>query len=181
LNLFYFQKDMETYYTIEEKYLQAVEEYQYGESPKSLHLLNEIIASDPLYARAYFQLGLIYYYELKDYQQAGYCFKTCNELEPAFPDVYEHYLHLLAYLNMEKGLNAVKEKALQTPGVDHAIVLNLLGQFAERNKNLLQARQYYQQAFAVVTVNSEMDEIEESLKRVEAKQERSSIYRYSIS
>jgi tetratricopeptide (TPR) repeat protein len=171
---------METYYTIEEKYLQAVEEYQYGESPKSLHLLNEIIAADPTYARAYFQLGLIYYYELKDYQQAGYCFKTCNELEPAFPDVYEHYLHLLAYLNMEKTLNAVKVKALQTPGVYHAVVLNLMGQFAEKSKNLQQAREYYKEAYAVVTVNTEMEEIEESLKRVQAKQERSAAYRYTI-
>lgn len=49
---------MDTYYTIDEKYLQAVEEYQYGESPKSLQLLNEIIAADPLYARAYFSWGL---------------------------------------------------------------------------------------------------------------------------
>lgn len=171
---------MDTYYTIEEKYLQAVEEYQYGESPKSLHLLNEIIAADPLYARAYFQLGLIYYYELKDYQQAGYCFKTCNELEPAFPDVYEHYLHLLAFLNMEKSLNTIKVKALQTPGVDHAVILNLLGQFAEKSKDLPQARLYYEEAHTVVTDNMEMNEIEESIKRVQAKQERSAIYRYTV-
>lgn len=171
---------MDTYYTIDEKYLQAVEEYQYGESPKSLQLLNEIIATDPLYARAYFQLGLIYYYELKDYQQAGYCFKTCNELEPVFPDVYEHYMHLLAFLNMEKSLYAIKEKALQTPGVDYATIWNMLGQFAEKSRNLLLARSCYEQAYALVTVTKEMDDIEESLKRIQTKRERSAVYRYSL-
>lgn len=171
---------MDTYYTIDEKYLQAVEEYQYGESPKSLKLLNEIIAADPLYARAYFQLGLIYYYELKDYQQAGYCFKTCNELEPAFPDVYEHYMHLLAFLNMDKSLNTIKEKALLTPGVDYATIWNILGQFAEKNRNLMLARSCYEEAYALVIVTKEMDDIEESLKRIQIKQERSAIYRYSI-
>jgi tetratricopeptide (TPR) repeat protein len=172
---------MDIYYTIDEKYLQAVEEYQYGESPKSLQLLNEIIAADPLYARAYFQLGLIYYYELKDYQQAGYCFKTCNELEPAFPDVYEHYIHLLAFLNMDKNLNTIKAKALQTPGVDYATIWNMLGEYAEKNKDLTQARKCYEEAFAVVTINKEMDDIEESIKRVAIKQQRTAPYFYSIS
>jgi len=156
---------MDTYYTIDEKYLQAVEEYQYGESPKSLQLLNEIITADPLYARAYFQLGLIYYYELKDYQQAG----------------YEHYLHLLAFLNMEKNLHTLKAKALQTPGVDYATIWNMLGEYAEKGKDLNLARKCYEEAFAVVTINKEMDDIEESIKRVAIKQQRTARYFYSIS
>lgn len=171
---------MDTYYTNDEKYLQAVEEYQYGESPKSLHLLNEIIAADPLYARAYFQLGLIYYYELLDYQQAGYCFKTCNELEPGFPDVYEHYMHLLAFLNMEKSISVLKEKALKTPGVDYATIWNILGQHAEKNKKLALAYTCYEEAYTVVTVDHDMEEIEKNLKRIKTKQQRSAHYRYSI-
>jgi hypothetical protein len=40
---------MDTYYTIEEKYLQAVNEAVYGETPKGLQLFKEIINSDPFY------------------------------------------------------------------------------------------------------------------------------------
>jgi len=171
---------MDTYYTIDEKYLQAVEEYQYGETPKSLQLLNEIIAAEPLYARAYYQLGLIYYYQLKDYQQAGYCFKTCAELEPLFPDVYVHYLKLLAFLNMEKALHAASAKALQTPGIDQCNVYILLGKQAEKVKQLIGARAYYEQAYAVATRKAAMEYIEESLERLESKQQRLAAYRYSL-
>jgi tetratricopeptide (TPR) repeat protein len=171
---------MDTYYTIDEKYLQAVEEYQYGEAPKSLQLLNEIITTDPLYARAYYQLGLIYYYQLKDYQQAGYCFKTCTELEQTFPDVYVHYLKLLGFLNMEKALEAASSKALQTPGVDIFTVYALLGKYAEKSKKLFVARGYYEQAYLVATRKSSMEYIEESLERLNAKQQRAEAYRYSL-
>jgi len=171
---------MDIYYTIDEKYLQAVEEYQYGETPKSLQLLNEIITAEPLYARAYYQLGLIYYYQLKDYQQAGYCFKTCAELEPSFPDVYVHYLKLLAFLNMEKVLQAASAKALQTPGVDQCNVYLLLGKHAEKTRQLNTARIYYEQAYAVATRKAAMEYIEESLERLDAKQQRSATYRYSL-
>ncbi|CAM3764344.1 hypothetical protein MUGA111182_08100 [Mucilaginibacter galii] len=171
---------MDTYYTIDEKYLQAVEEYQYGETPKSLQLLNEIIAAEPLYARAYYQLGLLYYYQLKDYQQAGYCFKTCTELEPAFPDVYVHYLKLLAFLNMEKALEAAGSKALQTPGVDQCNVYILLGKQAEKNQKLTAAHTYYEQAYAIATRKSALQYIDESLERLEAKRQRSAAFRYSL-
>lgn len=172
---------MDIYFTVDEKYLQAVDEYHYGEMPKSLQMLNEIIAADPQYARAYCQLGMIYFYELNDYQQAGYCFKTCNELDVKYPDVYSHYMKLLSFLNMEKMLNIVKERALQAPGVDYACMWELMGKFAERNKNLLEARTCYEEAYAVVTNTKKMGDIEESLKRVEEKQLRKVAYRYSLS
>jgi tetratricopeptide (TPR) repeat protein len=171
---------MDTYYTIDEKFLQAVEEYQYGETPKSLQLLNEIVAAEPLYARAYYQLGLIYYYQLKDYQQAGYCFKTCAELEPAFPDVYVHYLRLLSFLNMDKALDTASTKALQTPGVDHCNVYILLGKQAEKSRKLASARAYYEQAYSSATRKTSMEYIEQSIQRLDAKQQRSAAYRYSL-
>jgi hypothetical protein len=48
---------MDTYYTIEEKYLQAVDELAYGENSKALSLLNDIITNDPLYAKGAFSVG----------------------------------------------------------------------------------------------------------------------------
>ncbi|MFD0764958.1 hypothetical protein ACFQZI_08830 [Mucilaginibacter lutimaris] len=126
---------MDTYYTIEEKYLQAVEELSYGETPKALNLLNELINNDPLYARAHFQLGKIYYYDLKDYQTAGYHFKTCMEIDPLFCDNYFHYLSLVVFLKMDKQVKAVADKALITPGVSASSIYELLGLYAEKTKN----------------------------------------------
>ncbi len=173
-------KFMDTYYTIEEKYLQAVDKISYGKTPKALKLLNEIISNDPLYARAHHQLGMIYYYEIKDYQTAGYHFKTCMELEPKFPDNYVHYLDLLVFLNMEKSVDAISAKALSTQGIDTAGIYDLLGLFYEKNKNWAAALVNYQKAFMEVTDNKDKADIELSLKRVRSKMKQTQAYTYHI-
>ncbi len=160
---------MNTYYTIEEKYLKAVEKVDYGRTPRGLQRLKEIIENDPFYARAHFQLGKIYYYEINDYQTAGYHFKTCMELEPTFPDNYFHYLQLVVFLNMEKPVNIIAEKALNIPGVDSAAIYDQQGLFFEKGKNWAKALTAYQQAFIEVTDKYQKEEIEESLSRVKAK------------
>jgi len=171
---------MDNYYTIEEKYLQAVDELAYGETPKGMRMLNEIIVNEPLYARAHFQLGKIYYYDIKDYQAAGYYFQTCAELEPLFPDVYIPYLELLVFLNMEKKAGDIVPKALSVPGVDASAVYKQLGLFNEKNKNWKAALQAYHDAFMEVTAKDEKSDIEDSIVRVQQKLRRSTSYQYHI-
>jgi len=171
---------MDTYYTIEEKYLQAIEEVCYGELPKALHLLKEIIDNDALYARAHFQLGKIYYYEIKDYQTAGFHFKTCMELEPSFPDNYFHYLSLLVFLNMEKQVALIVEKALNIPGVNIAAIYELQGLFSKKSKNWTSALTAYQKAFIEVTVKDQKEKIEQSLERVREKMRQGITYQYHL-
>lgn len=172
---------MDIYLTIEEKYLQAVDELSYGENPRALQLLNEIIASEPLYARAHYQLGKLYYYEVRDYQAAGYHFKTCAELEPLFPDVYYHYLHLVVFLNMGKQVHQIKEKALTVPGVNAASIYNLEGLSAEKNKEWTNAVNVYAKAFMAATSKHEKDNAEESIERVRAKKRQSAKFNYLLS
>jgi tetratricopeptide (TPR) repeat protein len=171
---------MDTYYTIEEKYLQAVDEVSYGEIPKGLQLLNEIISNDPFYARAHYQVGKIYYYEIKDYQTAGYHFKTCIELEPSFPDVYFHYLHLVVFMNMEKQVMDVIKKSSVTHGVNPADIFDLQGLFFEKNKNWPKALNAYKKAFVEVTDKKQMERIEDSLERVLKKMQKGNAYQYFI-
>lgn len=172
---------MDIYLTIEEKYLQALEELWYGESPKALQLLNDIVSNDPLYARAHYQLGKLYYNNIGDYQAAGYHFKTCAELEPQFPDVYEHYLRLLVFLNMEKQFRLVSERALQIPGVNYASVYSLIGLFAEKKKEWTDATEAYRNALLEATCKDEKDSIEESIERVKEKKRRLKKFNYELS
>ncbi|WP_428329565.1 tetratricopeptide repeat protein [Mucilaginibacter sp.] len=171
---------MNTYYTVEEKYLQAIDKLGFGRTPKALQLLNEIVSNDPLYARAHFQLGNIYYYEINDYQTAGYHFKTCMELEPGFPDNYFHYLKLVVFLNMEKQVHAIAQQALNTAGVNTASIYDLLGLFYEKNKNWTKALKAYQDAFIEATKKVQRETIEESIERVQAKIQHSNAYQYHI-
>jgi tetratricopeptide (TPR) repeat protein len=160
---------MNTYYTIEEKYLQAVDKVGTGKTPKALKLLNEIVSNDPLYAKAHYQLGKIYYYDMEDFQTAGYHFKTCMELEPSFPGNYYHYLHLVVFLNMQNQVKLIAEKALTVPGVDHADVYELLALSAEKNKRWEEALATYNRAFDEATYKKDREKIEESIDRVKAK------------
>lgn len=160
---------MDIYLSTEEKYIKAVDKLWYGNNRKALRLLNEIVADDPFYAKAHYQLGKLYYYEIKDYQAAGYHFRTCTELAPDFPDVYYHYLHLVVFLNMEKAMHSVKEKALTVPGVDQASVYNLAALYAEKQRDWNAALEGYRQAAMDTTSKTEKDNIEESIARVKAK------------
>ena len=172
---------MDIYYTIEEKYLQAVDELNYGESPRALKLLNEIVANNPEYALAHYQLGLMYYYNIGDYKAAGYHLRLCTEIEPSYPDVYYHYLKLIIFLNMEKQVNGLAKKALLTPGVDTADIYNLLGLYAEKNRRWNEAIAYYRKALFESTGKKYSDDIEQSINRVNAKQTQLKKYNYHLS
>jgi len=171
---------MDTYYTIEEKYLQAVDEVCFGEIPKGLKLLNEIICNDLFYARAHYQVGKIYYYEIKDYQTAGFHFKTCLELEPSFPDVYFHFMHLVVFMNMEKQVFDIATKALTTQGVNSADIYDLQALFFEKNKNWVKALASYRNAFIEVTDKKQKEYIEDSIERVSEKIRKYKAYQYIL-
>lgn len=171
---------MDTYFTIEEKYLHAVEELNYGETPKSLQLLNDIINTEPQYARAHYQLGLVYFYHIKDYQLAGYHLKLCIDLEPKFPDAYIPYIDLLVFLNMRKQVAAVSQNALQVPGTNNAEIFSLMAQSAEKNGDWPVALELYRKALLASTYKKQVTCIEESIDRVQLKVKTTKAYSYQL-
>lgn len=160
---------MDILYNVDEKYLQALDELFYGETPKALHILNQIIDTDPDYARAYYHLGYLQYYHFRNYQSAGYYFKRCIELEPDFPLVYKHYLKLLIVLKMHKLINITAEKALSTPGVNEADIYELLGGYAEKMQDFNAAKAHYKKAILANTSQDDHKDLEEHITRITAK------------
>ncbi|MBC6109161.1 hypothetical protein ACFOG5_12385 [Pedobacter fastidiosus] len=171
---------MDIYTTVEEKYLQAVEELQWGELPKALQYFNEIIAFDATYARAYFHLGNIYHDHLKNYQTAGYYYKTCVELDSEFPDVYECYLKLVITLKMHKLVKQLAEKALLVPGVCEARIYESLGLSAEQQQNFAEAGIYFKKATLLNADQNEESLLLEHQKRVENKLNSSKAMIYNL-
>ncbi|MCZ4245340.1 hypothetical protein [Pedobacter punctiformis] len=171
---------MDIYLTVEEKYLQAVEELNYGELPKSLQYFQEIVSADPDYARAHFQLGCFYQYQFKNYQTAGYHYKMCVELEPEFPDVYEHYLKLLITLKMYRLIDITAEKALTVPGVSEARIYELLGLNAEKLFDYSKAESFFKKAELTTESKTDQGLVQEHLERVRDKQKskKKMIYAY---
>lgn len=160
---------MDILYTVEEKYLQAIEELNFGELPKALRYFNEIIESEPNYARAYYQLGCFYHYQFKNYQTAGYYYKKCIELEAEFPDVYEHYLKLLILLKLDKAIETTAEKALGVPGVCKANIYENLGIYQEEQLQFDKAREHYRSAALASSSQNDHTLIQDHLRRIEEK------------
>jgi tetratricopeptide (TPR) repeat protein len=161
---------MDILYTVDEKYLQAIEELYYGELPKALHLFNEIINSDADYARAHYQLGSIYHYHFKNYQSAGYHYKQAVALDPAFPDVYDHYLKLVVTLKMHKLVQHIADQALVVPGVCKADIYEKLGLYAEEQQDFTEALKQYKKAEQATLSESELNLYQAHVKRVDGKQ-----------
>lgn len=160
---------MDIYTTVEEKYLQAVEELHYGELPKALQYFNAIIAFDDEYARAYFQIGKLYHYHFKDFKAAGYYYNRSIELDAAFPETYEPYLELVVTLKMNKLVKQVAEKASQVPGVDQSVIFKQLGLHAEQQQQFTEAFNYFRKAELLNAVQEEQNTLQEHLKRIKTK------------
>lgn len=160
---------MDIYTTVEEKYLQAVEELHWGELPKALQYFNEIIVFDPDYARAYYQLGELYQTHFKDYKTAGYYFKRCIEIEADFPDVYEPYLKLVITLKLHKLVKQVAEKALNIAGVCEAHIYESLGLHAEQQQNFVEAAGYFKKAELFNAAQDEQSLLQEHQNRIKNK------------
>lgn len=160
---------MDIYVTADEKYLQAIEELHWGELPKALQYFNELINFDTNYARAYYQLGNIYHEHFKNFQNAGYYYKRCIELEADFPDVYEPYLKLVITLKMHKSVNQIANKALSTSGVCEAHVYESLGLYAEQMGNFTDAASYFKKAELANSGSDELSTFIEHQKRIKLK------------
>jgi tetratricopeptide (TPR) repeat protein len=170
---------MDIYCTIEERYIQATEELSYGETAKALQLLNELLKADPSYARTYFQLGIINYYHIKDYQVAGYYFSKCIEIEPGFPDVYEDFIKLLVFLNMDKKAKLTASNALKIAGVDHRLIYQQLGLLEEKGQNWRAALDCYRKAYAYSLSKEGAEESTADIERAKDKLSRMARFVYN--
>jgi tetratricopeptide (TPR) repeat protein len=160
---------MDIYCTIEERYIQATEELRYGEAAKALQLFNELLVADAGYARTYFQLGIINYYYIKDYQAAGFYFSRCIEIDASFPDVYEDFMKLLVFLNMKKKAQQTASKALTVAGVNQRLVYQQLGILEEKNQNWNAALDCYRKAYSFSLEKEDTDNSKSDIERVKDK------------
>jgi tetratricopeptide (TPR) repeat protein len=170
---------MDIYCTVEERYIQAVEELHYGEAAKALKLFNELLAADDAYGRTYYQLGNINHYYIKDYRTAGYYYTKCIELDHRFPDVYEDFLKLLVFLDMEVKAKRLAEDALEVAGVSKTAIYRQLALLNEKNLNLLSALDYYSKGLELAIEKEDTENLKESVDRVKTKMRKNAKFVYN--
>jgi tetratricopeptide (TPR) repeat protein len=170
---------MEIYYSVDERYLHALNELDY-DLPAALQLFNQIVTDEPGYARAHYQLGKLYFYQLSDYQAAGYHFKLSLEADPSFPDTYYHYFKLAILLKKYNLAMKLKDAALQTAGVCASCIYALSGKMAEQQGNWNKALADYSLSLSAAIDKDDLENSTEALERVKLKQEKLKRYQYHL-
>lgn len=171
--------DMTMYYTIDERYLNALDAYLGGEYAKSKVLLEQLLDEEPGYAKAHFVLGVIYHDELRDLKKAESSYQFCIKFDPHFPDVYLPYMLLLRGLGKQDELEQLAKQALNVGMVCKSCIHQQLAQSYERNQQFSLALDAYHQAYLLDTSECVTDFVETKnriLKKMMLTQE----YRYQL-
>lgn len=171
--------DMTMYYTIDERFLNAVERYFNGEYAKVKVMLEQILDEEPGFARGHFLLGIIYHHELRDLARAEQSYQYCIRFNPAFTDVYLPFMHLLNAQGRHVQLEQLAQQALGVAGVCNSCVYRILAQSHERNQQFSKALDCYQQAYLLDTNNC-TDDLTETKNRLYKKMMLTNGYRYQL-
>ena len=162
-------KQMEFYYTLEEKILYATSLLYEYEFAKAKLKLEEVLETEPDNGRVHFLIGWIYFNQLRDYRKARRHFNYAIKFAPNHPDVFYCYLRMLNFLDMREELVCIAEKALSVNGVCKAYIHYQLGLSFEKNGNYSEAIRYFKQAIIHATDKDDLEEYNESIKRIENK------------
>jgi tetratricopeptide (TPR) repeat protein len=168
------------YYTIDEKYLKAVQKMDFGNNSKAKLLLEEILEDEPAYGKAHYRLACIYYFELQEYDRAIYHFDLTMRFTPSFPLLYVHYLQLLNFLDRHEQLKSLAVKALQVEGVCKSCVMSELGLSYEKQQSFKKAGKYFREAWLHAASGCDKEDIESHIERVNKKMRHLQPYRYEV-
>jgi tetratricopeptide (TPR) repeat protein len=172
---------MNIYYTIDERYLKAIEKLNYGNIPKAKLLLEEILEEEPGYGKAHFHLGCIYYEYLVEYPLAVKHMELALQFEPEFPDVYHRYLWMLNELGCHEKLVSLAQKALHVRGICKACVYLELGNSHEKNRNWALALESYQEAYLQALSEYDLNRSKNGAERVTEKRRALQKWNYVVS
>jgi len=159
----------ELFYGIDEKYLVAKDELEMSNYAKSKVLLEQVLDEEPAYAKAHYQLGRIQLYELADRERAIYHFELAIKFAPAFTDTYYVYLYLLKIMNRFEAFASLWAKAITLPDACKACLYNMKGTVEEQNGLYNEAIASYKLAIMYALDESDTNDNESAIRRVQAK------------
>ncbi|PST84181.1 hypothetical protein C7T94_05500 [Pedobacter yulinensis] len=171
---------MDTLLSVDEKYLQVLEELYCGELPKAFRLLNEILAAEPAYARAHFQMARLQHEQFRDLRAAGYHYQQCEQIDPDFPDVYLPYLKLCNELGKHKLARTLGEKGLRVAGTDRYQLCKELARSADLRREYNEARELLNRALLHAHEPEQEKEMLEQLKTLNSKMKRDAPFVYRL-
>lgn len=170
---------MNIYYTIDEKYLKAIDKLYYN-TPKAKILLEEILEMEPGYGKAHFKLGYIYSEYLAEYELAKKHYALAMKFEPGLLDIYPQFLSLYNRLEDHGSLLTLARKALSVMGVSKSGIYFEMGLSFEKQLQWENAMYNYRKAILHATSEDDQDMAVKALERIEKKSDSTKRIRYSL-
>ena len=102
---------------------------------KAKRLLEDILEEEPDCGVAHFEMGMLYYHELAEYDMALYHFDLCKRFKPGFIPVYHVTVQLLYQLNKHKTLLKYAESCYAIHEHDITFIKNSLIRVKEKTVN----------------------------------------------
>ncbi len=160
---------MNILFNIEEKMIR-VNKYLYeNKCIKAKRLLEDILEEEPDCGAAHFEMGMIYYHELAEYDTALYHFELCKRFKPGFIPVYHVTVQLLYQLNKQETLIKYADSCLKIDGVNKFFVYKHLAMSCETTLLFKPAIKYYKQAKLYAIHEHDITFIKNSLSRIKEK------------
>ena len=136
---------------------------------KAHQLLRGLLDRWPDFGKAYNHLAFIYETKYRDPAQAERFYLKCLETAPEYPAAYLNYAVLLCTQERMEDLLNLLEKAKNVPGINKSKLYNEYGIMHEVQGQFESARKHYRLAVQYSFSDQEIENYEQSIRRVEQK------------
>ena len=155
---------------IEEYYLEALDNLEFGKIVEAKRLFEKIISDNPQYGRAYTYLGWIYHRYFMDFAMAEEMYNMGLKYAPLFPVTYTNYIYLLTETDKWEHLKYLLDKADKITGVKKSVIYFHYGRLFEQNENYEAALDYYVKGKKATFEEMELEQFELCIERCQSKQ-----------
>lgn len=145
----------------------AIDEREYS---KAKEILEEILMTDPAYARAHNHMGWIYETKFKDFDKAKMHYELAIKFGgKSYPVAYVNYAYTLIDSGYYTKAWEIIEEALKVKGADTATLTYQKGKIAEFQKNYRLAYGFYSLAIRRSANNDFCEMVQKNVKRLRTK------------
>ncbi len=161
---------MNILYSTDEKFIKIYNLLQWGKCIKAKRMLEEILEEEPDHGRAHYEMGMIYFGELINYEMAEFHFKLAIRFCPAEVFAYYAYQKLLFQQSRHEELIQFSDKALEVKSIYKPLIFKHLAACYEEQQKFRKAISSYEKGMLHALNDYEFEQFKKMIERVKSKQ-----------
>ncbi|MFN8437826.1 MAG: tetratricopeptide repeat protein [Cytophagales bacterium] len=157
------------YYHLEEMFAEADKLISNGQIAEGAEMLENILAADHTFGKAYNHLGWLNETKFKKYDKAEENYKLCLKYAEFYPAIYYNYGYLLSTLKRFDELEDLLNKALKVDGIDFYTIYHEFAIMRETQGKFDEAIHFFNLCVSFCYNNQTLDGIQENIDRCNKK------------